>query len=324
MIKKKVILGLVISIMIISSAVFYLRLPTETEKIEGKENTQGVPPGVSEPNEVLSRASANVKYGEEECYKKIENNDLIQKLNQLKESREKVDDDENDEPIIKNKGIFSELVKDNRFGYTYWSFVQNNNNLQVRIDANTKEIVWVDNLVSRNRNITLDEAKAIANNILNELSEDVKDLEPTTAKKVIFSKSINEFGEVDVAEGFTLVYVREVNGIETSDRILVELDTAGNLKLYSKTWTLEIPPETKPKLPEDDAINIAKKYLNNDEYISSKLMIIRPNYYWEYGMRYGFSKGVLCWVVELKHPKYETLSCCVFVDAIEGEVVGGF
>ena len=82
-----------------------------------------------------------------------------------------------------------------------------------------------------------------------------------------------------------------------------------------------MPSDLTPDISEQQAINYANLYLPGNEEINVQLMIIRPNYYWTYGMRYGFEQGMLCWVVI----EGEDLDFTwVFVDANNGDILGGF
>ena len=190
------------------------------------------------------------------------------------------------------------------------------------------EIIKIDNTLISNGNIKLEMAETYANDFIFQLSPNLYGIAPDIIEEVNLTMAggiIDENTiEVDVVEGFSLIYIRHEGEYNTSDKIILNFDTNGVIQFYFKIWNLQIPSSTTPEITKNEAIAISYEYLDPESFVDADLMIVRPNYLWTWGMRYGFSEGVLCWVViEYYDNSHEYPQIGVFVDAINGEIIGG-
>ena len=307
---------LVIILLVVSFSVLLGILPSN--KNEDTASAEDPPPGVEE-DEIILPPDTPVPFSMEDCYDYILEFDLIQELLNLDYY---VPPEEDPYDTAEPDEIFSELIQDNQFDYTYWTIIMYYGNLEVRVNANNLEIIYVHNSLISNGILTLEDAISEGQDIIDEFSPEIGNIEPAIAETTVIHKETDEEKNTNTIEGYSLIYSRMEQDIETADRIMIDLDSDGNLCLFSKKWNMIMPQDTTPDITHQEAINIAEQYLDGGGEITTKLMIVRPNYYWTYGMRYGFSNGELCWVVMQGE---DTISPrLVFVEANNGEVVGGF
>lgn len=282
-------------------------------------------PGIEDELTVLD-PSTQTTYSENSCKNIIDSNQVINNLF-LDYNPDLGDPDPQDDETIEDEE-HSELIEDNYICTKYWKFTMNYNNLDVCVDANEGEIIMVQNCIMNNGEFSLENAITAGQDIINSFCPSFGVIQPAITS-IDLSSSDDGVSEETIT-GYELIYRCQYQGVDTTDQIFIEFDSSGSLVSYIKVWNMKMPTSTTPLITSTNAIDTAKNYLEYTGNAEASLMIVRPNYYWQgEGPRYGFSQGVLCWVVTMDvecedegETYYYTIGC--YVNAINGEIVGGF
>jgi len=300
-------------------------LLTNSNEIDNTNATEQIPG--TEDELIVLDPNTQTNYSESSCKLIAESNTIIDGLF-LNYNPNLGDIDPQDNESMEDNE-YSELIQDNYICTKYWKFTYNYNNLDVCVDANSGEIIMVQNSIMSNGAFSLQDAITAGQNSINSFCPGFGSAQPTTSTLLNLS-SIDDGSNLETVTGYELIYRRQYEGIDTADQIVIEFDTSGNLISYVKVWNMIMPNSTTPSVTSSAAINIAKSYLENTGDADATLMIVRPNYYWQgEGPRYGFSQGNLCWIVTMEvecedegETYYYTIAS--YVDAITGDIVGGF
>ena len=222
------------------------------------------------------------------------------------------------------------LVEDKYLCETFWVINKNNNNLEIHVNAENGEINQVSNVIMTSGTLSKQAAIDQAQSIITAFAPTLGTLTPDYVSYTNLTEhDISE--NLEVATGYVIEYYRFVQGVNTTDKIHIEIDSSGNIVSFIKIWNLEMPLSLIPQISSEIALETLNTYFNDtgNPYQTS-LMVVRPNYLYEgEGPRYGFNNGILAWVFEYEYTftdnneiKNYFLGC--FVDANENEIIGGY
>lgn len=280
------------------------------------------PPGTDIDIEYLDQGTP-VPYSREQCYQVVQDSQTVSDLLELVPPG--IEEEDPNDIVNTSEEYTVHLIRENTYCYTYWSFSMNDNYLLVNVDADSGEILYLQNTIRENGNLSMVQAEAAAPGIIEDLAPPLTGITPFKTQTQSTFTSEDEKGNTKEFDIHCLFYKRASDNVETSDGIEIDFDTSGNLLFFSKVWNLNIPDNLAPAISPTQAIQTASTYIDITN-VTTTLMVVRPNYYWTEGMmRYGFEDGILCYVV---HGYFD--SACtnqrdgVFVDAQDSTVVGGY
>ncbi len=286
------------------------------------------PPGTNVTEEIISKTTP-VTYDEEDCQAAIEERTLLTDLINLEGLIQTYTPEEynGSSSGYEDDEMFTELIQDNRLNVKKWRFAYPNE-VEIMVSADTMEILQVSNPILDEGEYDLDDARDEVEDIITSLASELEGIEALYEDETTLIKGISLSGGEEITteiEGFIFYFLRQENGINTTDRMVIQIDTSGRLCSYFKTWNLDMPESFTPTVSEQDALTEASNYLNINEDVTCELWVVRPNYLWQYGERYGFSDGNLVWAVfEYYDDSFSEVKVAVWIDANEEESVGGF
>lgn len=223
----------------------------------------------------------------------------------------------------------SRLVKDNKYGRTYWKTYaqEKGHEYKILVDANNGKIYeFFNRTLAVDGDVSEGEAEKLAlefAKVFSELPDEYRII--SHGYRYIAAKNVN--GTLEYYNGrYGFTFREQYKGIDTDNEIYVGVSSSGQLHTYKNMSGLAFKSRYSVKFSAEEATSLAEKAVQSYNFTilenqTSAQFIHQPNYLYGNGHRFGHHVGILCWDILFTDERGNDVT--VWIDSSTGKVVGG-